>query len=98
MTGMCRVYKKNNLILFFFIHPYKGHCVKGHVVAIFGIKSENGKKLFRVKDSNISREETIPVDRTTFQEEFEPVNRNFSRDTAYIASGYSIQLQKQPKA
>ena len=60
------------------------------------MKTEHGKKLFRVKDSNIGQEQTIPVDQTTFYEEFEPQNQNFSLNTPYIGAGYSIQLQKKP--
>ena len=91
---------KINFLFFFlisswYIYLYKGDYVQGHVVAIFGIKTRNGEKLFRVKNSNVGHEETIPVNQTTFQEEFQPQNQNFTMDTPYIASGYSIQLKKK---
>ena len=50
----------------------------GHVVVNFGMKMDiNGNKVFRIKDSNSGEKETIPVDRTTWQDEFEPHNQIF---------------------
>ena len=51
-------------------------------------------KVFRVKDSNVGEEQTIPVDMPTFQEQVAR-NHNFQMDTPYIAAGYTFQLQKK---
>ena len=65
------------------------------MVAIFGTKDENGFRVFRVKDSNFEREETIPISRLTYQEKWNEIQRNphrIQQDVPFIASGYTIEL------
>ena len=67
----------------------------GHAICIFGVKDENGEKLFRAKDSNDGTEQIIPVRRSTFREEFESQNQRFAADTQHIGTGYTIELKKK---
>jgi hypothetical protein len=66
------------------------------VVAIFGTKDDNGLRVFRVKDSNSDKEETIPISRLTYQEQIIKTHRNrlqsIPQSIPFIASGYTIEL------
>ena len=69
--------------------------MKGHYICIFGTKNVNGVEFFQVKDSNYGSEESIPVKRTSFDEEFLNGNKRFLPDIPHIHSGYTVELIKK---